>query len=289
MKLTVEHADLAAAVSYAARAIPARPPAPVLAGLLLHASDSQLRVSGFNYEVSADITVPATVTENGRALISGRLLSDIVSTIRGDVHLELTGSRMMLRAGSARFALPTLPLEEYPALPEPGAPSGTLPGLAFAEAVNQVACAVGRDDTLPVLTGISLCHDQKTGALTLAATDRYRFAVRTLPWKNTDLTVDRTALVPGKPLLDAAKAAADNTTIDLALPGAAGSHGLFSLHSQHSTTTLRALEGDLPKYQSRPGAGPFCVHSPADAPPHSTPAQSAQRRQLPSRPDSPDR
>ncbi|RSS34203.1 DNA polymerase III subunit beta, partial [Streptomyces sp. WAC05858] len=133
---------------------------------------------------------------------------------------------------------------------EPGAPSGTLAGPAFAEAVAQVACAVGRDDTLPVLTGISLRHDQKTGTLTLAATDRYRFAVRTLPWKNTDLDADRTALVPGKPLLDAAKAAADDTTIDLALPGAAGSHGLFSLHSQHSTTTLRALEGDLPKYQS---------------------------------------
>ncbi|RZB13791.1 DNA polymerase III subunit beta [Streptomyces sp. F001] len=141
-------------------------------------------------------------------------------------------------------------LEEYPALPEAGATSGALPGPAFAEAIAQVACAVGKDDTLPVLTGIQLRHDQEDGTLTLAATDRYRFAVRTIAWKNCDLTADCTALAPGKPLLDAVKAVADDTTIDLALPDAAGVNGLFTLRTDHSTTTLRGLEGDLPKYQS---------------------------------------
>ncbi|MFM9812785.1 DNA polymerase III subunit beta [Streptomyces scabiei] len=250
MKLTVAHADLAAAVTYAARSLPARPPAPVLAGLLLDAGDGTLRVSSFDYEISADTTAPATVAENGRALVSGRLMADIVARVRGDVDLELTGPRLVLRAGSARFTLPTLPLEEYPALPEAGPTSGTLPGEAFAEAVAQVACAIGKDDTLPVLTGIQLRHDQEAGSLTLAATDRYRFAVRTIAWKNCDLTADCTTLAPGKPLLDAVKAVADDTTIDLALPDAAGANGLFTLRTDHSTTTLRGLEGDLPKYQS---------------------------------------
>uniref|UniRef100_UPI0006261320 DNA polymerase III subunit beta n=1 Tax=Streptomyces odonnellii TaxID=1417980 RepID=UPI0006261320 len=145
--------------------------------------------------------------------------------------------------------LPTLPLEEYPALPAPGTPSGTLPGPAFAEAVTQVAGAVGKDDALPVLAGIQLRHDQEAGTVTLAATDRYRFAVRTLPWKNRDLAADRTALAPGKALLDAVKAVADDATVDLTLPDASGSNGLFTVRSLHSTTTLRALEGELPKYQ----------------------------------------
>lgn len=249
MKLTVAHADLAAAVTYAARSLPARPPAPVLAGLLLDAGDGTLRVSSFDYEISADTTALATVAENGRALVSGRLMADIVARVRGDVDLELTGPRLVLRAGSARFTLPTLPLEEYPALPEAGPTSGTLPGPAFAEAVAQVACAIGKDDSLPVLTGIQLRHDQEADTLTLAATDRYRFAVRTLPWKDCDLTADRIALAPGKAFLDAAKAVADDTTVDLALPDASGSNGLFTLRTDNSTTTLRGLEGDLPKYQ----------------------------------------
>ncbi|OIJ95433.1 DNA polymerase III subunit beta [Streptomyces colonosanans] len=250
MKFTVEHADFAAAVNYAARSLPARPPVPVLAGLLLHADTDTLRVSGFDYEISADTTIPATVTENGRALVSGRLLTDIASRVHGDVHLELTGSRLLLSAGSARFTLPTLPLDEYPALPEPGTPSGTLPGPTFAEAVTQVGCAISKDDSLPVLTGISLRHDQEAGTLTFVATDRYRFAVRTIPWKNCALAADCTALAPGKALLAAAKAVADDTTVDLSLPGDLGTSGLFTLRSEHSTTTLRALEGDLPKYQN---------------------------------------
>jgi len=49
VKLTVEQADLAAAVGYAARSLPGRPPIPVLAGLLLDATDDRLRVSAFDY------------------------------------------------------------------------------------------------------------------------------------------------------------------------------------------------------------------------------------------------
>ncbi|MFL4953289.1 DNA polymerase III subunit beta [Streptomyces sp. MMS24-I31] len=247
MKLTIEQAHLAAAVGYAARSLPARPPVPVLAGILLDAQEERLRLSAFDYEVSADTAVPATVTEDGRALVSGRLLSDIVGTVRGDVHLELTGPRMVLKAGSARFTLPTLPLEEYPALPDPGAAAGTLAGPAFADAVAQVACAVSKEESLPTLTGIGLRHDSEAGTLTLYATDRYRFAVRTLAWKDADLA-DCTAVIPAKALTDATKAAADETTVDLALPHA--NSGLFSLRSEHHTTTIRALEGELPKYET---------------------------------------
>ncbi|MGW1364539.1 DNA polymerase III subunit beta [Streptomyces chartreusis] len=172
MKLTVEQGHLAAGVGYAARSLPARPPVPVLAGILLDAQDGKLRISSFDYEVSADTMVPATVTEAGRALISGRLLADIISTVRGAVHLELTGSRMLLKAGAARFILPTLPLEEYPALPDLGTTFGTLAGSDLAEAVAQVACAVSREEAIPLLTGIGLQHDREAGTITLYATDR---------------------------------------------------------------------------------------------------------------------
>lgn len=147
---------------------------------------------------------------------------------------------MVLRAGAARFTLPTLPLAEYPALPHPG----TLAGPALAEAVAQVAYAVCRDDSLPILTGIGLRHDNDANTLTLFSTDRCRFAVRTLPWKDADLP-HCTTVIPGKALVDATKAAAD-TTVDLALPTSAS--GLFTLRGEHHPTTIRALEGELPHY-----------------------------------------
>jgi DNA polymerase III subunit beta len=250
VQFTVDHADLAAAVSYAAQSLPARPPVPVLAGLLLDAAEDTLRISGFDYETSTDITVAATVAEPGRALVSGRLLADIAARVRGIVQFELAGPRLILSAGSARFTLPTLPIEEYPQLPEPGPASGTLPGETFAEAVSQVASAVSNDTAVPSLAGISLGHDQAAGTLTLTATDRYRFAVRTIGWKHCNLDADHTALAPGKDLLDAAKAAAEAVTLDLTLAGTPGASGLFTLRDAHHTTTLRSLEGSLPAYNS---------------------------------------
>lgn len=73
--------------------------------------------------------------------------------------------------------------------------------------------------------------------------------MRTVPWKNCDLAADCTALAPGKALLDAAKTAAADTTIDLTLAGVAGTDSLFTVRGEHSTTTLRALDGDLPKFK----------------------------------------
>jgi DNA polymerase-3 subunit beta len=78
VKFRVERDALADAVAWAARALPSRPPVPVLAGLLLEADASGvLRLSSFDYEVSARVEVAAEVMDAGSALVSGRLLADI--------------------------------------------------------------------------------------------------------------------------------------------------------------------------------------------------------------------
>ena len=77
MKFRVERDVLAEAVAWAARSLPARPPVPVLAGLMLDASGGRLVLSSFDYEVSARVEVAADVSEPGVVLVSGRLLADI--------------------------------------------------------------------------------------------------------------------------------------------------------------------------------------------------------------------
>jgi DNA polymerase-3 subunit beta len=245
MKLTIDHGTLADTVALAARALPARPPAPVLAGLKLTASDSQLAVAGFNYEASASASAAADVADKGSVLVPGRLLSDITRVLKRDVRLSSDGVRLVVESGAARFTLHTLPLEEYPTLPTTPAASGVVSGKEFAAAVVQVAGAAGRDDTLPVLTGVQITADGDT--LTLASTDRYRFAVRSLPWERmTDRADGARALIPAKILLDTAKALADDHEITVGLPG---EQGTFGLTGEHNRTTVRALEGELPQYK----------------------------------------
>ena len=257
MELRVERDALADAVTWTARSLPARPPMQVLLGLLLEVGDEGLAVSAFDYEVSSRIELPATVAESGRVLVPGRLLADIVRSLPAQpVDLRLEGARVVLTCGAARFTLPTLPVEDYPALPDMPTTTGALSSDVFAAAVGQVAIAAGRDDTLPVLTGVRV--EIEGEQLTLAATDRYRLAVRNLTWRPEEPGLSATALVPARTLAETAKALTGGAevTLALAIAGASGGarDGIIGFEGGPSgslrRTTSRLLEGEFPKYRS---------------------------------------
>ncbi|MBN3929288.1 DNA polymerase III subunit beta [Streptomyces verrucosisporus] len=249
MKIRVERDVLAEAVAWAARSLPARPPVPVLAGLLLKAEEGSLSLSGFDYEVSARVSVEADVEEDGTVLVSGRLLADISRALPNrPVEISTDGVRVSVVCGSSRFTLHTLPVEEYPALPEMPSATGTVPGEVFAAAAAQVAIAAGRDDTLPVLTGVRIEIEGDT--VTLASTDRYRFAVREFLWKPETPDASAVALVPAKTLLDTAKSLSGGDNVTLALSGSGAGEGLIGFEGNGRRTTTRLLEGDLPKYRT---------------------------------------
>jgi len=249
VRFRVERDVLAEAVAWTARSLPARPPVPVLAGLLLEAGPDGLRLSGFDYEVSARVTIAADVIEPGRALVSGRLLADISRSLPArPVEISTDGPKVQLVCGSARFSLLTLPVEDYPTLPEMPGVTGTLSSALFAAAVAQVAIAAGRDDTLPVLTGIRVEIEGDT--VTLAATDRYRLAVRELSWRPETTGLDAIALVPARTLAETAKSLAGADSVSIALASGASGEGLMGFDGSGRRTTTRLLEGEFPKYRA---------------------------------------
>ncbi len=249
MKIRVERDVLAEAVAWTARSLPARPPVPVLAGILMKAEEGALSLSGFDYEVSARVSVEADIEDDGTVLVSGRLLADICRALPNrPVEISSDGVRVTVVCGSSRFTLHTLPVEEYPALPQMPTATGTVPGEVFAAAAAQVAIAAGRDDTLPVLTGVRIEIEGDT--VTLASTDRYRFAVREFLWKPEAPDISAVALVPAKTLLDTAKSLTSGDTVALALSGSGAGEGLIGFEGAGRRTTTRLLEGDLPKYRT---------------------------------------
>ncbi|MDI2130490.1 DNA polymerase III subunit beta [Yinghuangia seranimata] len=249
MKFRVERDVLADAVAWTARSLPARPAVPVLAGLLLEADGGTLTLSSFDYEVSARVGIEAEVEDEGRILVSGRLLADICRSLPNrPVEVSTDGAKVAVVCGSARFTLPTLPVEDYPALPEMPTAAGSVAGDVFAAAVAQVAIAAGRDDTLPMLTGVRIEIEGDT--VTLAATDRYRLAVRTFLWKPDQAGLSSIALVPAKTLNDTAKALTNGDSIQIALAGDKLGEGMIGFEGAGRRTTTRLLEGEFPKYRA---------------------------------------
>lgn len=261
MEFRIERSALTEAVAWAARVLPVRSPVPVLGGLLLDTEGGRLRVSGLDYEASARIDVEAAeILRPGKVLVMGRRLLDICKVLPdGPVECAVEGSRFTVSGDGARFGLSVLPLADYPALPSLPQVRGAVDAAEFAAAVADVAVAAGRDDTLPALTGIRLGLDGETGTMTLAATDRYRFAVRTLPWKaaagdpGSDGGAD--VIVSARRLTEIARSLGRSGLVSVALD--AGSAGF-----EHAgmRTTVRLLEGRLPRHDKL-----FALESPAVA------------------------
>ena len=249
MKFRVERDVLAEAVTWAARALPSRPPVPVLAGLLLQADpDGVLHLSSFDYEVSARVEIPAEVADAGTVLVSGRLLADISRALPArPVDVATDGSRVSVTCGASRFTLLTMPVDEYPTLPAMPEASGTVAGDVFTQAVGQVTIAASRDETLPILTGVRM--EIEGDVLTLLATDRYRLAMRTLPWRPSSPGISTTALVRARTLSEVSKAlgAAGDVTLALAT---GGSTELIGFEAGGRRTTSLLVDGEYPKVRA---------------------------------------
>jgi DNA polymerase-3 subunit beta len=243
MKFRVERDALADAVAWTAKSLPSRPSVPVLAGVLLRVTDGRLEVSGFDYEVSSQVTVDVQADADGAALVSGRLLAEITKALPAKpVDIAAVGAHLELVCGSARFTLPTMPVEDYPTLPEMPASAGTIDAAGFAATVAQVAIAAGRDETLPMMTGVRVELNGST--LAMLATDRYRLALREMSWRPDDPEVSLNALVPARTLADTAKTLGPlGGEVTLALAHGGTGEGMIGVAGGTRRTTSRLLDG----------------------------------------------
>ena len=246
MKFQVNRDVFSEAVSFAVKLLPQRTTLPILSGVLIETTDSGLTLSSFDYEVSAQTEIAAEVEEPGKILVSGRLLADIASRLpNAPVQFSTDEGRISVACGSAKFTLLSMPVEEYPTLPQVSAQSGLLPAEAFATAVAQVAVAASRDDVTPVITGVQL--EVSDSRLTMVATDRYRVAVRAIDWDSGDATTTGTltALVPARTLQEIGKTFGHSGTISVAITNT-DDRELIAFRADRKTVTSLLIKGNFP-------------------------------------------
>ena len=247
MKFTVDSSVLTDSVNWVSRSLSTRPIMTALLGIVIDAS-KEVTLSASDLETSAKSSFNADIKETGRVLVPGRLLSEISKNLPNKpVSFNLDGTRVLVTAGSAKFTLPTLPINEYPNLPNLPETSGTVPSEIFATAVNQVAIAAGKDDSLPTLTGIHV--DINKESITLAATDRYRLAVREINWTPNDPEITTSALLRARTLAEAARTIANTKTVTVAITPTTSNERLVGFASEAKTMTSRQLDGTFPPYR----------------------------------------
>ncbi|WP_065572016.1 DNA polymerase III subunit beta [Microbacterium oleivorans] len=247
MKFHVNRDVFSEAVSFVVKLLPQRNPQPILAGVLIEATDDGLSLAAFDYEASARTRIDATVDEPGTILVHGRLLSEIASRLP-NAPIQITqdaDGEILLTCGSARFTLAAMPVAEYPAIPEVSGDSGLVPGDDFSTAIAQVAFAASRDDVTPVLTGVQL---EVTGnELSLVATDRYRVALREINFDSGAVAREEatTALVPARTLTEVGKTFAHAGDIQVSFSGS-GDREIIAFTAGNKTVTSLLIKGNFP-------------------------------------------
>ncbi len=245
MKFQVNRDVFSEAVSFAVKLLPQKTTLPILSGILIDAADGELTLSSFDYEVSAQTQISATVDEPGKILVSGRLLAEIASRLpNAPVTFTTEDGKILVSCGSAHFTLLSMPVEEYPTLPTVSSESGVLSADVFAAAVSQVAVAASRDDVTPVITGVQLEISQSS--LSLVATDRYRVAVRDIEWTaSAEVSESLTALVPARTLMEIGKTFGHSGSISVAITNS-DERELIAFHADKKTVTSLLIKGNFP-------------------------------------------
>lgn len=247
MKFTVESNVLTESVNWVSRSLSSRPIMTALLGIVIDVGN-EITLSASDLETAAKSSFNADIKEKGKVLVPGRLLAEIARSLPNKpVSFVLDSNRVLVTSGTAKFTLPTLPINEYPNLPTMPENSGFIASDVFATAINQVAIAAGKDDSLPTLTGIHVDINKET--ITLAATDRYRLAVREIQWQPNNTDIATSALLRARTLADAAKSLIGVTQVSLAIAPITTTERLVGFASEAKTMTSRMLDGTFPPYR----------------------------------------
>ena len=244
MKFQVNKDAFNEAVSFVVRVLPQRIPMPILNGILIEADANALRLSVFDYEVSAQVEIVAKVENPGRVLVSGRLLSEITNKLpNAPIDVSLEGNKVQVSCGASKFALLTMPVEEYPNLPEIPETTITVSGEDFSKAIHQIIPAVAKNDHVMTLNGI--LFEVMPKSISLLGTDRHRMAVGEVAWTGKDDLVGYVSVVPNRTLSEVAKTFGHTSDLTIAI-NKDENRSLVAFKAGNRTVTSLLIKGRYP-------------------------------------------
>jgi DNA polymerase-3 subunit beta len=247
MKFSISRERFLSHLSVAARGVSTRSAIQTLSGILIRADSVGIELQATDMELGIRVRAEATVGQEGAAVVPGRLLLDVVRSLpRDEVTLEHRSGEgdVELVSGPASFSLRTLPLEDFPSLPEAGdAPPLRVPTTAFVATVGRVARAASRDETRPHLTGVLVSASENE--LRMVATDSYRLSVKETPLERS-LDGSLEANVPARTLQELGRIAAATSAEEITVV-ALENQAVFGVGDV--VLSSRLVEGRFPNYR----------------------------------------
>ena len=119
MRFTISREKLQEGLSAVAASVPTKTTLPVLANILVEATEKGIRLSGTDLDIAVTTEVAADVETPGAITIPAKKLSEIARELPpAPVRIAAAGEqRVTLDCGRTHFKILGLPRDEFPAFP----------------------------------------------------------------------------------------------------------------------------------------------------------------------------
>lgn len=243
MRFSCDTNDLNTSLSIVSRALAVRSPKPILEGILLESCEQGLRLTCTDLALGIETTIPATFIEEGRAVLPGKLLCEIVRKLPGGACDISVSDRLQatIRCASIRTTITGFDPVEYPELPQVSGASFSMPQSTLRDMIGRTLFAIAVDESRPILTGCLM--EVGRSEMRVVALDGFRLAMRKENIEGPESDVS--AVVGGKVLGDIAKILGD-TDEEVALCFSRSHLGL-NIGATH--IVARMLEGEFIRYR----------------------------------------
>ncbi len=203
MKVTCLQENLAKGLGIVGRAVALRSTLPITSNVLISTDHGRIKLAATNLDIALSCWIGGQIEEEGAITVPSRLLTDFVNSLPSEkIVLTLSPRSKQLKVECARNAatIGGMDADDFPPIPaiEDGA-TLELDPKTLREAITQVVFSAATDDSRPVLTGVGLVVDGD--AVTFAASDGFRLAVRTLKLKKKAADKHQ-VIVPAKALAE---------------------------------------------------------------------------------------
>lgn len=243
MRFTCDTNDLNTSLSIVSRALAIRSPKPILEGILLESCEEGLRLTCTDLALGIETTINATFEEEGRIVLPGKLLCEVVRKLPGGSVSFTISDRLqtVIRCGMSRTTITGMDPVEYPELPQVSGPSFSMAQNTLRDMISRTLFAIAIDESRPILTGCLFEISQSE--MRVVALDGFRLALRCEPVHGPEQEVN--AVIGGKVLGDISKILSDtDEEVSLCF---SRSHAQMNMGQTH--IVARLLEGEFIRYR----------------------------------------
>jgi len=218
MKFTSSRESLLKPLQSVIGVVERRQTMPILANVLLKASDNKLSVTASDLEVELVAEAkPEKVEATGEITVPARKILDICRALpeEATIKIQLEGDRLVVKSGRSRFVLSTLPANDFPVIDNIDANREISIGqVEFRRLLDKTHFSMAQQDVRYYLNGLLI--ETGGGCVRAVATDGHRLALCELDVDDGSNATQQ-VIIPRKGVLELQKLLGDEDEVQLSI------------------------------------------------------------------------